>query len=141
VEAIRRIYPYFFEDCPQLRSEEGFIVAEMDGQIVAFFVITTHTSCRWEGREVKTSWCEIVELHVYHKFWRRGIGTQLVLRALEYAKTKSVEAIYVMTGENNIPARRLYEKCGFKEFEHKIRYKVSLNNDEVVINQYFPTKL
>lgn len=44
VEGIRRIYPRFFEDCPQLRSEEGFIVAEMDGQIVGFFVVTLHTT-------------------------------------------------------------------------------------------------
>jgi len=122
VEGVRRIYPEFFEDCPKLRFEEGFIVAETDGQIVGFFVVTWHMTYPWWDREVK-SWCEIVELHIYHKLWRRGIGTQLVLKALEYAKSKGVEAIYVMTGENNIRARGLYEKCGFKEYERKIRYK------------------
>ena len=34
-DGIRGIYPEFFEDVPQLRSEEGFRVAEMDGQIVS----------------------------------------------------------------------------------------------------------
>ena len=73
----------------------------------------------WD-RDVKSR-CEIVELHVYHKLWRRGIGTQLVLKALDYARSKGMETIYVMTGENNIRARGLYEKCGFKEHERKIR--------------------
>ncbi len=122
VEGIRRIYPEFFEDCPQLRSEEGFIAAETDGQIVGFFVVTSHSTYPWWDRKVK-SWCEIVELHVYHKLWRRRIGTQLVLKALNYAKSKGAEAVYVVTGEDNVPARRLYEKCGFKEHERKIRYK------------------
>jgi ribosomal protein S18 acetylase RimI-like enzyme len=125
VEGIRRIYQEFFEDCPQLKSEEGFIVAEMDGQIVGFFVVTSHSTYPWWDREVK-SWCEIVELHVYHKLWRRGIGTQLVLKALEYANSTGVEAIYVVTGGDNVPARRLYEKYGFKEYEHKIRYKQTI---------------
>ncbi len=120
--SIKRIYQQFFEDCPLLRSEEGFIVAEMDGEIVGFFVVTSHNTYPWWDREVQ-SWCEIVELHVYHKLWRRGIGTQLVLEALEYAKTKGVDAIYVVTGEHNIRARGLYEKCGFTEYERKIRYK------------------
>jgi len=127
VDGIRRIYPEFFEDCPQLPSEEGFIVAEMDGQIVGFFVVTSHSTYPWWDREVK-SWCEIVELHVYHKLWRRGIGTQLILKALEYARSKGAEAIYVTTGEDNTRARGLYEKCGFKEYERKIRYKQIVNH-------------
>lgn len=105
-----------------MRSEEGFIVAEMDEQIVGFFVVTSHSTYPWWDKKVK-SWCEIVELHVYHKLWRRGIGTQLALKALEYAGSKGAEAIYVVTGEKNIRARGLYEKCGFKEYERKIRYK------------------
>jgi len=124
-DGIRSIYPEFFEDNPQLRSEEGFIVAEMDGQIVGFYVITTHSTYPWWDRNVK-SWCEIIELHVYNKFYRRGIGTQLVQNALDYARSKGVENIYVMTGEDNVKARGLYEKCGFEEFERKIRYKQTI---------------
>jgi len=125
VEGIRIIYPQFFEDCPKLKSEEGFIVAEINGRIVGFFVVTTQMTYPWWDRDVK-SWCEIVELHVYHKLWRKGIGTQLVKKAIDYARSKGVEAIYVITGEGNVPARKLYEKCGFKEYERKIRYKRSV---------------
>lgn len=126
-EGIRRIYSEFFEDRPELRGEEGFIVAEIDGLIVGFCVVTSHSTYpRWDG-EVQ-SWCEIAELHIYHKLWRRGIGTQLVQKALDYAKSKDVEAVYVVTGETNTSARRLYEKCGFREYERKIRYKQSIQH-------------
>jgi len=126
-EGIRKIYPEFFEDRPELRSEEGFIVAQTDGQIMGFVVVTTQMTHPWWDRKVK-SWCEIVELHVYHDFWRKGIGTRLVSKAVEYAKSKGVEAIYVITGEDNVPARKLYEKCEFEELERKIRYKRPLKS-------------
>ena len=73
-------------------------------------------------RHVKL-WYEIVELHVHNKFYRRGIGTKLVQDAIDYARSKGIETIYVMAGEDNIKARGLYEKCGFIEYERKIRYK------------------
>ena len=98
VAGIRRIYQQFFEDCPQLRSEEGFFVAELAGEIVGFCVVTTHLTYPWWDRE-ENSYCEIEELHVYHKLWRRNIGTHLVHKALEYAKAKGVEVAYVTTNE------------------------------------------
>ena len=122
LKGIRRIYEQLFEDCPELRNEEGFIVAVAGGKIAGFFVVTTHDTIPWWNRKVK-SWCEIEELHVHHRLWRKGIGTQLVLRALEYAKTKGAEAIYVTTGEHNIRARGLYEKCGFTELRRMIRFE------------------
>jgi len=82
-EGIRSIYPQFFEDCPQLKFEEGFIVAEINGMIVGFFVVVTQMTYPWWDRNVK-SWCEIVELHVHHMFWRKGIGMQLVRKAIDY---------------------------------------------------------
>ena len=121
-EGIRRIYPQFFEDCPELKNEEGFIVAEKAGETVGFVVVTSHSTYPWWDREI-SSWCEIEELHVYHRLWRRGIGTKLVQKALEYAKSKGAEAIYVGTEDNNYRARGLYEKCGFTEHRRLIRYK------------------
>ena len=41
---------------------------------------------------------------------------------------KGVEAVYVITGEDNIRARGLYEKCGFKEYERKIRYRRTIHS-------------
>jgi len=121
-KGIGRIYVEFFEDCPQLRFEEGFIVAEIAGEIIGFVVVTSHSTYPWWDRDI-SSWCEIEELHVYHKLWRRGIGTQLVRKALEYAMSKGAEAIYVGTEESNHRVRGLYEKCGFTEHRRPIRYK------------------
>lgn len=74
----------------------------MNERIVGFFVVVTQMTYPWWDRDVK-SWCEIVELHVHHKLWRKGIGTQLVRKAMDYAESKGVEAIYVVTGEKTSP--------------------------------------
>jgi len=41
----------------------------------------------------------------YYKFWGKGIGTQIVRKAMDYAKSKGVEAIYLIIGEENVPPR------------------------------------
>jgi ribosomal protein S18 acetylase RimI-like enzyme len=128
-EGIRRIYPQFFEDCPELKDEEGFVVAEIARAIVGFVVVTSHSTSPWWDREI-SSLCEIEELHVYHKLWRTGIGTKLVQKALEYAKSKGAEAIYVGTGEDNYRARGLYEKCGFTEHRRLIRYRLRIQDSQ-----------
>lgn len=66
------------------------------------------------------------KLHAYHKLWKRGAGTQLVQEALACARSKGAEVVYVVTAETNVLARRLYEKCGFKEYERKVRCRRSL---------------
>ena len=43
-EEIRQIYPQFFEDCPELENAEGFIVAEIAGEIVGFVVVIPRES-------------------------------------------------------------------------------------------------
>lgn len=121
-EGIGRIYRQFFEDCPELKNEEGLIVAELAGEIVGFVAVMSHSTYPWWDRDI-SSWCEIEELHVHHKLWGRGIGTQLVQKALEYAKSKGAEAIYVGTEEDNYRTRGLYEKSGFTEHRRLIRYK------------------
>ena len=94
--------------------------------IVGFVVATTHMTYPWWDKNVKF-WCEIEGLHVHHDLWRKRIGTQLVNEASNYARSKGVEAAYVVSREDNISVRRLYGKAGFKNHEHKIRHKLSLD--------------
>lgn len=44
----------------------------------------------------------------------KGIANLLVLHAEQYAASKNFKEIQVVTQEQNIAARKLYEKCGFK---------------------------
>ncbi|MGK0387048.1 MAG: dTDP-4-amino-4,6-dideoxy-D-galactose acyltransferase [Patiriisocius sp.] len=47
----------------------------------------------------------------------KGIGTQLIERALLSAIQHGYDEVQVVTQKENIPAIKLYEKCGFKQSE------------------------
>ncbi len=84
----------FFENpcsCAYLCEEDG----EAAGYIGMYLVLG-------EG--------EITDLAVFPAFRRRGIGEAL-LAAL--ARTDGLERLLLDVRESNLPARRLYEKCGF----------------------------
>lgn len=44
----------------------------------------------------------------------KGIGRQMVEFCIEYAKIHSYQAVRLDVVPENIPARKLYEKCGFQ---------------------------
>jgi ribosomal protein S18 acetylase RimI-like enzyme len=64
---------------------------------------------------------EIVDLWIDKNFRRRGLGEQLLLAALEDMKklfardNYTLRKVLVTTGEDNEPAKRLYEKAGFQK--------------------------
>ena len=69
-------------------------VAEMDGRVVGFMACT----------EDELAW-----LYVEPASMRRGVGRALTMHALRRAEGEmELEALV-----GNVPARRLYEKCGF----------------------------
>jgi ribosomal-protein-alanine N-acetyltransferase len=85
-----------------LANAEFFIVAELDGQIIGY------------------EWCEIYHRHahltrlaVHPDYQGRGIGSQLLRRAIVSALEKGVEVITLNTQENNHRSRKLYEQFGF----------------------------
>ena len=44
----------------------------------------------------------------------KGIGRQMVEYCIEYAKRHGYKALRLDVVPDNIPARKLYEKCGFQ---------------------------
>jgi len=63
-----------------------------------------------------------VGVAVHPEYRRRGIGTQLIQRALKEAKEHGIEEVYTSTGIENIGMQRLAEKLGF------IRYAIIEKN-------------
>ena len=45
----------------------------------------------------------------------KGLGRQILQKTLEHAKSIGVEKVELTVYPNNLPAKRLYESCGFKE--------------------------
>ena len=52
---------------------------------------------------------------VLKKCWNRGIGSQLLLEIINFAKQNSFEVIDLQVRSDNLSAIHLYEKFGFKK--------------------------
>jgi len=55
----------------------------------------------------------IEELTVDTEFRGRGVGRALLNRAIEWAREQNYPGVTLETQTNNVPAVKLYEKCGF----------------------------
>lgn len=57
--------------------------------------------------------------------WNRGIGSQLLLEIINFAKEKSFEVIDLQVRSDNLSAIHLYEKFGFKKIgTHPAFFKI-----------------
>lgn len=67
---------------------------------------------------------KIQELVVSVQHWRKGIGTQLIKKLLEFFVDKNCIIVEVMVNVRNKPAFEIYKKIGFDEKEYKMQLKL-----------------
>jgi len=120
-----RIYPMFFVDNAIDIKGGRLTVAEVGRRVVGFVLWSPALEPAWFDPGVE-HWAELCELHVHPRFQRRGIGTRLVREAIRQARRDGFPAMYLETEESNSPARRAYEKAGFRSHHRLIRYRVQL---------------
>lgn len=120
-----RIYPMVFVDNAIHFGGGRITVADVAGRTVGFVLWAPAFEPAWFDPEVER-WAELLELHVHPDFHKRGIGTRLVREAVRQARDAGFSALYLETDESNGPARRTYEKGGFKEHSRLVRYKITL---------------
>jgi ribosomal-protein-alanine acetyltransferase len=65
---------------------------------------------------------EIENVVVAAGFLRRGIANELVRELIRRAQNEAVSAILLEVRESNMPARRLYERHGFREVGQRSTY-------------------
>ena len=92
-----------------LVSEEA--VAEEAGQISGFIC----------AKPVAGEW-EIENVVVAAQLLRRGIADRLLQELIQRAESEPAAAILLEVRESNLPARRLYEKRGFREVGRRRTY-------------------
>jgi ribosomal protein S18 acetylase RimI-like enzyme len=92
------------------RDQEGFMVAEV-GKPVGFVACDTNWISYYSDEKVG----EIHELFVLPEFRNRGIGSSLLLKALDYARNRNRRVAELWVGEKNENAKIFYKKFGFKE--------------------------
>ncbi len=73
-----------------------------------------------------TAWISM--LFISEKHHRQGIGSFAVAYAEEFIKHQGISRVGIQTTDDNIAAKRLYEKCGYTGiFDLKWRYVKELN--------------
>ncbi|MEK6954771.1 MAG: GNAT family N-acetyltransferase [Candidatus Micrarchaeota archaeon] len=104
----RKFFPYtgFNMEMIAKRLKDGsihYLVALMGGYTAGFI------DFKENAKSIK-----IMGLAVIPEMQRKGIGRRLVEEAIEFAKTKRKEVVYLLVASENSSALKMYEKFGFK---------------------------
>jgi ribosomal protein S18 acetylase RimI-like enzyme len=90
----------------RLREGDGlYQVAEDAGKLVALLDVERE---RW--RDTATVWNILID----RSYRRRGLGRELMSRAIEWARGQGLRGIMLETQTNNLSACRFYQTMGFK---------------------------
>jgi ribosomal-protein-alanine N-acetyltransferase len=100
----------------------SYLVARIDGRIVAYGGM----------------WLMVDEAHIttfaVHPAWRRQrIGERLLLAFMDLARDRHAREATLEVRLSNLPARRLYEKYGFRPVGLRPRYYSDNNEDALIM--------
>lgn len=88
------------------RKRVHSFVAKENGKIVGYITVIC-------GKFIKVRGTAYFVMGVLASHRGRGIGTQLLHGAEEFVRSQNMHRIELEVFENNVPARRLYEKAGY----------------------------
>lgn len=66
--------------------------------------------------------CNLVKIIIDENHRKKGYATKLINKVLNDAVEKQVQKVYLEVRSNNIPAKNLYEKIGFKKTNTREKY-------------------
>ena len=77
----------------------------------------------------------ITNIAVKKDFRNQGIGSKIFENLLKLVDIKYVNSITLEVSENNIPAIKIYEKCGFEKVGFRKNYYGN-NNSAIIMTKY-----
>lgn len=86
------------------------IVAEMDGKVVGTLQLTIIPSISFQGGKRAT----VESVRVDKGIRSAGIGREMMLWAIEMAKSNGCVSMQLTTNTDRVDAHRFYERLGFK---------------------------
>ena len=99
-----------------LDNRGEFLVAESDGRIVGMGAL----------QKVNDSTGEIKRMRIEPEFQGKGLGKTILERLMVRAKELGYKKLILDTSTNQIPAQRLYESYGFKEYKRAPLYDLEM---------------
>ncbi|MDO3679830.1 GNAT family N-acetyltransferase [Paenibacillus ehimensis] len=90
------------------RNSELIVVATMNGRVVGFACAQSYKSfCYREGLG------EITEMYIEQAARRKGLATSMIALLEDKLAECGVKVIKILTGSDNDPAIKTYERCGY----------------------------
>jgi ribosomal-protein-alanine N-acetyltransferase len=100
----------------------SYVVARAGDEIVGF-----------AGLWVMVDEAHITTFAVHPRWRRRGVGQRLLLRLLELANDRRAREATLEVRLSNMPARRLYEKYGFRPVGIRPRFYLDNGEDALIM--------
>src|SRR6266853_4706554 len=116
------------DEYSNLVGSGAVLVAEEAGKLCGFVC----------AKAIAGEW-QIENVVVAAEFLRRGIANQLVRELIQRAASEAASAILLEVRESNLPARRLYEKQGFREVGRRRVYYRNPMEDAILYALRFDT--
>lgn len=111
-----------------IKNNIRILIIELDSLMVGFASIgpsrdtdTDHTKCG-----------EISAIYFHPDYWRQGLGRKLCNRAFSELEEMGLSEATVWVLKENAPARKFYEKMGFKETSD---IKADKYDNDVILNE------
>lgn len=98
-------HPWQREEISRLIMEENkcALVTDDNGRVICYI-----------GCDIVLDEADIGNLVTNEKERGRGLATELMKSLLEYLRQRGVRKVFLEVESTNLPAIRVYEKCGFK---------------------------
>jgi ribosomal-protein-alanine N-acetyltransferase len=107
-------YPPFYFELHLEQFGKAFLVAEENGEILGYIMCRVEYGDLYTAPERVGKRGHVISIAVVSKARRRGMGTQLMLNAMERMKKYyGVDEYYLEVRVSNEPAIRLYKKLGY----------------------------
>ena len=108
----------------RLTKNESVVFLAVDRELGAVGFIQLYPS--FSSVSMKRLWI-LNDLFVSPGARKRGVGVALLQRAEEFARQTNAKGLELETWVNNVPAQRLYEKCGWKRNVEFYQYTLYLS--------------
>ena len=90
-----------------------YYIAEMDGEVLGGCGI-------FPTEGLPTATCELVKLYLNKSARGTGLGKQLLLQSMEWAKQNGYQQVYLESMPELSKAVAIYEKVGFEKLNHAL---------------------
>lgn len=112
------VYPTI-EDAENGVNRNDLFVARYNGEVVGSIILNhepekAYVEADWS---FESDYSDVYVVHtflVHPKFLGKGLGVEILNFADDYCKSQGAKAIRLDTYAENMPAVKLYEKCGYR---------------------------